>query len=177
MRLFGFKTQFALEYEKYDDEESYFEMWVKGVPVCCFILRGERWTYRWDLSFVVAWLNENLEYIIQEDSFPFDIPGDTSIELLKESGKFESDDEDEFFEWFSQWQDWYFRHSWYSNRGGSFLAEVLFRRVGDQIEIEWDNTSTYEDVTFVNPKGLYYIDLDVFKQVVEQFLADQKGGK
>ena len=158
MRLFGFKTQFALEYEKYDDEESYFEMWVKGVPVCCFILRGERWTYRWDLSFVVDWLNENLEYIIQEDSFPFDIPGDTSIELLKESGKFESDDEDEFFEWFSQWQ-------------------VLFRRVGDQIEIEWDNTSTYEDVTFVNPKGLYYIDLDVFKQVVEQFLADQKGGK
>lgn len=176
MKQFGIKENFALEYEKYDDEESYFEMWVKGVPVCCFILRGEKWTYRWDLSFVTEWMRENLNHILDEEEFPLPVKGVSSIDFWKKSCEFDSEKDDEFDEWYGKRQEWSWRHSWFSERGGSFLPGVFFRKKGNQIEIEWDSATTYEDegVTFINPKGLYYIDLEVFKQVVEDFLDDQR---
>ena len=84
--------------------------------------------------------------------------------------------DEKFDEWYGKRQEWNWRHSWFSERGGSFLPLVFFRKVDDQIEIEWDSTAIYEeeDVYFINPKGLHYIDLDIFKQVVEEFLRDQK---
>ena len=147
-------------------------MWANNIPICCFIKNNTVEQYTWDLSYIAEWLNNNLSNLLKEDEFPLPIKADSSIDFYQKSGDFDSDDIDEFDRWFEKRQEWYFCHSWYSNRAGSYLAEVFFRRVGNRIEIEWDNTNLYEKVRFVNPKGLYYIDVNLFKQIICEFVSD-----
>lgn len=172
MHRFGKKEIFALEYEMLDKRNSCFEMWVHNIPICCFIRNNIIEQYRWDLSYIVEWLNDNISKVLKEDKFPLQINADSSIDFYNKSGEFDSDNIDEFDRWFEKRQDWYFCHSWYCNRSGSYLAEVLFRRVGNNIEIEWDNTNLYEEVSFVNPKGLYYVNANLFKQIICEFISN-----
>ena len=81
-------------------------------------------------------------------------------------------DDDEFDEWFEKRQEWYFRHSWYANRGGSYLPDILFRRVDNKIELEWDNSDLYEGINFINCKGTYYLDILFFQEVIDSFIED-----
>ena len=48
----------------------------------------------------------------------------------------------------------------------------MFRRVGENIEIEWDNTCLYKGIEFINPKGIYYVNNMVFQQVINDFIKD-----
>ncbi len=152
-----------------------FEFWVGGKPLCCFCVYGKMHQYKWDLSFIVNWLMENRQYIMHEMDFPLDVDAKTSIDFWNKSGEFDSEDIEEFHEWYEKRQDWYFRHSWYSYCAESYLAEIFFRRVEDLIEIEWDNTNLYEDVIFLNPKGIYYVDAFQFKKVIDEFIQEFKG--
>ena len=67
-------------------------------------------------------------------------------------------------------QDWMFRHSWFSARAGSYLAEIFFRKKGDNVEISWDNSNTFKDdgVKFVFPVGKYEVGINDFQKVMEQ---------
>ena len=167
------KKELAIEYEVIG-EESYFEFLVDNKQLCCFLKDGKEQQYKWELSCIIDWLIENEEYILDEIEFPLKVNANSSLEFFNKSGEFDSDDIEEFHKWFEKRQDWYFRHSWYSNRAGSFLAEVMFRRVGETIEIEWDNTCLYEEIDFINPKGIYYIDIVTFQQVINEFIEDYK---
>ncbi len=171
MKCFGNKQELAIEYEILD-EEGYFEFWVDNKPLCCFYKDGKKQQYKWQLSHIVDWLIENEQYILDEIEFPLNVNANSSIDFFDKSGEFDSDDIEEFHRWFEKRQDWYFRHSWYSNRAGSFLAEVFFRRLGNKIEIEWDNTGVYDGVYFVNPTGLHYVDIDLFQRVMNDFILD-----
>ncbi len=172
MKSFGKRKIFALEYEIIDMDSGYFEMWVHNTPICCFFNNNIVEKYKWDLSYIVEWLNNNISNLLKEDEFPLPIRANSSIDFYNKSGDYESEDIDEFEKWFEKRQEWYFCHSWYSSRAGSYLAEVFFRRIGNKIEIEWDNTKLYDEVHFVNPKGLYYIDIDLFKQIISDFVLD-----
>lgn len=172
MRRYGLKEKFAIEYEMVNSESGYFELWVSNKAVCCFQKDNTMQQYYWDLSYIVDWLNNNRYNLLKEIEFPLPISARTSIDFLNKSNDFDSDDIDEFTKWFEKRQEWYFRHSWYSNRAGSYLAEVIFRRVNDKIEVEWDNTHLYKEIYFINPKGLYYVDIDLFQQVVDDFILD-----
>lgn len=172
MKSFGKKEIFAVEYEILDMENGYFEMWVHNTPICCYLKNNTMEQYRWNLSYIVEWLNKNIPNLLKENGFPLPIKANTSIDFYIKSGDYDSEDIDEFDRWFEKRQEWYFCHSWYSNRAGSYLAEVFFRRIGNKIEIEWDNTKLYDKVHFMNPKGLYYIDIDLFKQIISDFVLD-----
>lgn len=172
MKSFGKREIFAIEYEMLDMENGYFEMWVHNTPICCYFKNSIMYQYKWNLSYIVEWLNKNILNILKENEFPLPVKADTSIDFYNKSGDFDSDDIDEFDKWFEKRQEWYFSHSWYANRAGSYLAEVLFRRVNNTIEIEWDNTDLYDGVYFVNPKGLYYVDVEFFQQTVSDFIMD-----
>ena len=172
MKNFGKREIFAIEYEMLDMENGYFEMWVNNIPICCFFKNNIMQQYRWNLSYIVEWLNKNISKLLKENEFPLPIKANTSIDFYNKSGDYDSDDIDEFDKWFEKRQEWYFCHSWYSNRAGSYLAEVLFRKVDNTIEIEWDNTSLYDGVYFVNPKGLHYVDIDLFQQIIGDFISD-----
>ena len=171
MKCFGNKQELAIEYEIID-EEGYFEIWVDNKPLCCFCKEGKKQQYKWQLSHIVDWLIKNEQYILDEIEFPLNVDANSSIDFFNKSSEFDSDDVEEFHRWFEKRQDWYFRHSWYSNRAGSFLADIMFRRVGENIEIEWDNTCLYKGIEFINPKGIYYVNNMVFQQVINDFIKD-----
>lgn len=52
-------------------------------------------------------------------------------------------------------QDWIFRHSWFSAREGSYLADIFFRRVKNKIEVSWNmeictsNTGIFKGAYFL----------------------------
>lgn len=172
--IYGSKSTFAIEYEKENNEECTFEMWVDGKPICCFTRNGEFQKYRWNLSSLVEWFEQNIEYIITEREFPLLIKADSSIDFYVKSSEFDTDDMEAFDRWFDIRQEWYFHHSWFINRDGSFLPDVFFRVVGEKVEIEWDNTYTYEDIIFKFPKGLFYVDKQDFCNTLYRFLNSYK---
>lgn len=183
MKCFGDKDVFAVSYElkespfnelEINDSTTWgvFQMWVHNKSVCTFSMGDKVREYEWDLIFIVEWLCKNKDNILNETQFPLPSEGNNSIELYKHSGNFDSDDDDEFDSWFEKRQDWYFNHSWYSNNGGSYLADVIFRRVGDTIEIAWDNIELHSEVNYINPKGVYYVPLKLFQDVVDNFIED-----
>lgn len=182
MKYFGNKDVFAVAYELKESpfNESVrknptwgvFQMWVDNKSVCTFSMDNKIREYEWDLIFIVEWFCKNKNNILNEIEFPLLIEGNNAIELYNNSGDFDSDDDDEFDSWFEKRQDWYFKHSWYSNNGGSYLADVIFRRVQDTIEIAWDNTELYSEVKFNNPKGIYYVPFELFENVVDSFIED-----
>lgn len=113
-------------------------------------------------------------YILSDEPFPLPVKGQHSVELLNNCLLFESDNDDEFDAWFDTKQEWEFKHSWFSNRAGSFLPDIFFRRVDDEIEIAWNNESTYtsEGISFINPIGIEYVPLTVFESTIKNFIED-----
>ena len=63
-----------------------------------------------------------------------------------------------------------FKHSWFSARAGSYLADVYFARKGSMIEISWDNTNTFKEdgIKFVFPKGSYEVNKNIFEKVMDE---------
>lgn len=147
-------------------------MWVDNKQVCTFSREGTTREYEWNLTYIVEWFYKNKNSIFTETQFPLPVEGNNAIELYSNSGDFDSDIDDEFDSWFKKRQDWYFIHSWYSNNGGSYLADVIFRRIDNTIEIAWDNSNVYSEIKFINPKGLYYVPFEIFRDVVNSFIED-----
>ncbi|WP_371368282.1 hypothetical protein SRRS_19180 [Sporomusa rhizae] len=182
MEYFGSKEVFAVAYElkqspfsesgKNEPTWGVFQMWVDNKSVCTFSMDDKIREYEWDLICIVEWLCKNKNNIFNETQFPLPIEGNNSLEFYKNSGDFDSDDDDEFDLWFEKRQDWYFRHSWYSDNGGSFLADVIFRRVENTIEIAWDNLDLYNEIKFTNPKGIYYVPFELFQEVINNFIEN-----
>jgi len=172
MKLFGEKNKFAMEYEMTDSAAGLFELWVGGLPVCCKKENDSIIPYEWRLDALAQWLEDNLQGLICEEDFPLPVSAEGSLDFYAKSGEFDSDSLDEIEAWFGKRQDWLWRHSWYIAREGSYLAEVFFRRVGENIEVEWDNSNLYDGIVFANPKGKYLVDAGFFEQTVKAFLSD-----
>lgn len=183
MKIFGDKAKFAIEYQltssPYEEEEllkkswGILKLWIEARDVCQYVVDGSKKQYEWNLIYAVEWLCNNLEYVLGYDPFPLPIQGKNTLELINESDKFESDEDDEFYLWYQAKNSWTYRHSWFSNRAGSMLSNVYFRRVNDDIEISWNN-GFFEDnqVVFVVPVGVYTVSKTDFKATVFDFLKD-----
>lgn len=184
LRTFGDKNIFAIQYEfKVNpfNETSLtgetwgkFEMFVNGIDICRYKRVDSVTSYQWNLIYVVEWFSENLKYILRDEPFPLPVKGQHSLQLLDNCLLFESDDDDEFDAWFDTKQEWEFKHSWFSNRAGSFLPDVYFRRVNKEIEIAWNNESTFssEGISFINPIGIEYVPLEIFEFTIKNFIED-----
>lgn len=171
MNCFGNRSLFAIEYENCDEEDSILDVWIENKPICRFYRNGILQKYKWNLTSIVEWFEQNIEYIVNEEKFPLPINANSSIEFYNKSSGFDSEDMEEFDKWYITRQDWCFRHSWFINRNGSFLPEVFFRRVNGKIEIEWDNSCTYNGITYEFPKGIFYIDIQEFCHVINGFIS------
>lgn len=62
---------------------------------------------------------------------------------------------------------------WSWNRSGSFLPDVFFRKVNDNIEIAWDNKETHREsmIEYINPYGICYVPQKEFQAVMYNFLT------
>lgn len=173
MNCFGKRDEFAIEYELINGTEGFFDVWVDNKPICRFIKDGQEIRYKWELLPIVQWLDDNMANILEEREFPLPVIATTAIDFYNLSGEFDMDDFDEFNKWFIERQEWYFRHSWYDSRTGSFLADVLFHRFDDEkIEIAWDNSLLYPEVQFIYPKGICYVDVTLYQTVVQAFVSE-----
>ncbi|WP_353961270.1 DUF5984 family protein [Paenibacillus sp. S-12] len=184
LRSFGDKDTFSIQYEFGENpfnESSLtgetwgrFELFVQGVDICQYKRQNSVTIYQWNLIYIVEWFSENLKYILSDVPFPLPVEGQHSLELLDNCLLFESDDDNEFDAWFDTKQEWEFKHSWFSNRAGSFLPEVFFRRVNDELEIAWNNESTYssEGISFMNPTGIVYLPISIFESTIKNFIED-----
>ncbi|MBU2703799.1 hypothetical protein Ga0466249_004949 [Sporomusaceae bacterium BoRhaA] len=182
MPIFGDVDKFAIEYQfipsPYEEDKvlkqswGIFRLWVMGQDVCEYTAKGVLGKYEWNLIYIVEWLCNNLEYVLGYDPFPLPVNGKNSLELIRESDKFESEEDDEFYLWYQAKSSWIFRHSWFSNRAGSILASVYFRRVEENIELAWDNGFWEESqVYFSKPKGVYNVSKGDFKDAIFSFLT------
>ncbi|EGO64340.1 hypothetical protein ALO_08450 [Acetonema longum DSM 6540] len=181
MNMFGNMKKFAIEYQflpsPYEEEEvlqnswGIFRLWVAGYDICEYTINDDKKPYEWNLIHIVEWLCNNLEFILGYDPFPLPVQGDNILELIQESDKFESEEDDELYLWYQAKNSWLFRHSWFSSRAGSMLASVYFRRNRNYIEVAWNN-NFFEDkqIFFTNPKGSYAVPKADFKKTIFDFL-------
>jgi len=165
MQLIGSKDSFGIGLGK--DMETYqLAVYIQGNDILQFEKGGIKYTYRWqDCQDLVDWIQENIKYVLSNDRFPLAVSGKSSAEKCELSYRLDLDD----IEQYEILQEWMFRHSWFSARAGSYLADIFFVRNENMIEISWDNTTTFREdgVKFVFPKGKYEVDIDIFKKVME----------
>lgn len=175
MKTFGCKKEFALEYELDNDlEEAQFNLYIENKSICAFKKNNIICKFKWDIRDLVEWLDTNLNCILNEEKFPLSVDAKTAFEFMENSNNFDSDDDDEFDRWYEVRQDWIFQHSWYSSRAGGYLADIYFFRVGDEIEVSWNNANLYHNIEFLNPTGIYYIKAIVFKDIITKFINSFK---
>ena len=175
LKTFGDKNELALEYEKSEgSDESVFNLFIQNSPVCMFRKNMITRTFKWKIDDLVEWLETNLDNILVEEGFPLPVDAKTAVDFMEKSSNFETDDDAEFDSWYEQRQDWSFRHSWYSSRAGGYLADVFFRKVGDMIEVSWNNHHLYTDIEFLHPSGVFYVGCDTFENVITHFIASYK---
>lgn len=165
MKLIGNKNSFGIELGK--DMSAYqLSVYVQGNDILQFEKGGVVYTYRWrECQDIIEWIHENMKYILSDDKFPLSISADSSAEKCEISYKSDLDD----IEQYEILQEWMFRHSWFSARAGSYLADIYFVRNDNMIEISWDNANTFKEdgIKFVFPKGKYEVDKDVFEDIMK----------
>lgn len=169
MWLIGSRDSFEIALEK--DEAAYqLAMYVQGNDILQIEKDGVRYPYRWGTcQDIIEWFQENRNYIFSDDEFPLSVSAESSAEKCEKCYCLDFDE----MERYEVLQDWTFRHSWFSARAGSYLADVFFVKNGDMIEISWDNINTFQEdgIRFVFPKGKYEVDMGTFEKIIERLCA------
>ena len=166
MQLIGDKNSFGIGVGK-DISAYQLSVYIQGNDILQFEKGGVIYTYRWkECQDIIEWIYENMMYILSDDNFPLSISADSAAEKCEISYKLDFDD----IEQYEILQEWMFRHSWFSARAGSYLADVYFVRNDNMIEISWDNTNTFEEdgIKFVFPKGKYEVDKNIFEEIMKE---------
>lgn len=174
MNLLGSKDVFAFEYSVLNIEEGILKLYAYGNSLCTYVKNNQIYEYRGNIKALAEWFDRNLHTIIKEDKFPLNVDGSTGIELYNNSSNVDLENEEALFRWYELRQDWYFKHSWYSERDGSYLADLIFRGFNNEIEISWNNTHLYRNVNFLNPRGVVYINKNIFINIITLFINELK---
>jgi len=169
------------------------EIWVDGVNISQFYEDNK---LRIDVGYIFHIYNffdDYLEDIIKEEVLPYeDVEGKTifeTIDNIKEKyfywlkDDYEDDESDEEIEKIisisEPFYDWQRAHRWLLYGPFLCIPDIIFRRIGDTIEISWDTTwdITYqqrkyenENIKFILTKGVSYIDADEFYLEIKNFL-------
>lgn len=189
VKVFGNKDDFSIEVGIWVDEEANkdiyntLKMYINGKNILKYERYDKTMTYLWDtFEGIYEWFLQNLEFIVKEDVFPFEIEGNSAAEkcfnFLQYNEIFsDSIETDELTENYEKllvlYQDWKFKHSWFTSRRGSILANVFFRRIKNKIEISWNNYYLFEreKVKFIYLQGFYFVEIDKFLYVIMKFLG------
>jgi hypothetical protein len=166
--LFGDKETFAIECEMFKEEhETQIAVFIKGKNILEFERNGINLTTRWDLDDIVKWLRDFVDNI-KDDPYPVECKGTYAAIKDIEARDFDSDDEEIFDAYYDKLDDWNHSHRWHSASNGAILADVYFQKVGNQIEISWNNED--DEVNFKEKLGGALILKDNFISVVNSFL-------
>ena len=164
--MIGSKATFGIDLEK--DAFAYqLSVYVHGNDILQFEKEGIIYTYRWkECQDIIEWIQKNMKHILRDDKFPLSISAGSAAENCKLSYDLNIND----IQQYEILQDWMFRHSWFSARAGSYLADIYFVKKGNMIELSWDNTSTFQKdvIRFIFPKGNYKVDIKTFEKTMKE---------
>ena len=172
------------------------EIWVDGVNISQFYEDNK---LRVDVGYIFHIYNffdDYLEDIMKEEVLPYeDIEGKIIFETIDNIKKkyfywlkddYEHNEDDESDEEIEQiinvsepFYEWQRAHRLLLSGPFLCIPDIIFRRIGDKIEISWDTTwdITYqqrkyenENIKFISTKGVSYIDADEFYLEIKKFL-------
>lgn len=175
-QLFGDTTTFALQVALEDDpspapgmSEKLRRSWgsvalyVDGRCLTRSSIDGRNSkTVSWYLQPFISWLDQSAIHLLNEEPFP-GLPLDDeladSIDWLEATLdgspiSATQDEEDQWFEDRSRWQE---RRALRAGLQGAVAPHVVFRRLGDHVEVAWDNERhppTRPGVRFLEPRGV-----------------------
>jgi len=164
------------------------EIWVDGVNISQFY---EDYKLRIDVGYIFHiynYFDNYLEDIMKEEVLPYeDVERKTifeTIDNIKEKyfywlkDDYEDDESDEEIEQIinisEPFYDWQRAHRLLLSGPFLCIPDIIFRRIGDKIEISWDTTWDLkyqqrkyenENIKFISTKGVSYIDADEFYNI------------
>ena len=172
MNTIGKKSSFAMEYcINNDSGDTELAMYVKGSNILAFICDGKEATTCWNIDEIALWLRKFIDDM-EDDPYPVNINGEYAADKDKNAREFDSEDIEEFDAYYDKLDEWYLRHRWHTASEGGVLADVYFQKIGNLVEISWNNEDLDEDVHFVNTIGGDKVDKDEFVTVVDAFLKE-----
>ena len=171
-KVIGSKEQFAIEYTFFNDtQETEVAIFVHGINILAFERNGEKLTTRWKLEELALWLRQFITDL-REDPYPVEAEGQYAAIKDKNAREFDSDDDNEFDAYYDKLYTWNLRHRWHPASAGAILADVYFQKVGDNVELSWNNEDSEDDVTFETMLGGATVPETEFVSVVDQFLKE-----
>ena len=85
---------------------------------------------------------------------------------------FDSENEEEFDEYYDKLDEWNLHHRWHTASSGAILADLYFQLVGENVEISWNNEDSEDEVLFNCIIGGKKIKKEIFIKVINEFLQD-----
>lgn len=171
-KILGDKSSFGIGFIFFDDaHETELSMYIKGRNILAFTREGKRMTTRWNLDGLAIWLRDFIDNML-EDIFPFEVEGDSIADKDRNAREFDPDDDDEFDRYYEKLYEWDERHRWHSKSNGAILANVYFQRVGNSVEVSWNNADLEEYVIYDTEEGSELVNKDTFVKVVDEFLKE-----
>lgn len=180
--VFGNKKTFALEYafsspvcaddNGTDENWGTLKVWINNKDIGHYRCNDEDYDCECNLYELAEWLCEKIEYIAGYDPYPLPVEGDTLAEMIKNTDRYENEDDSENDLWYDAKSRWIFNHCWFSCRDGAVLPCVYFRRIREKIEISWDNRFWKENgIIFTSEEGTYCLNIFEFKKIIKAFLS------
>ena len=165
--------EYALENEPQNEKNNFWgsiRLWIHGINVCKYQCENQTFEHEGDLSYIVEWLCENLEYIIGYDNYPLPVEGNNMNDIWEKVYKFEADELEEEL-WFGANSRWIFRHTWLNTRAGAVFPSVCFRRLENDVEISWNNEFYKKyNIYYLSEKAGFRVNRIEFIRIVVMFL-------
>jgi len=170
------QTSLAINTQIHDPEyhESELQFWINDINILEYRYQSEEKTRTatGNLYMIFEYLEDSLRFIDNDTPFPHQVKGNSACELDRNARYFESDDDEEFDAFFDPLDEWSREHSWIIARLDIYLANVMFRKVDDCIEISWDNHDLYKDVQFLSLEGCVRIPCEEYRKVILKAVDD-----
>ena len=183
-------------YPKWSYLNYILEIWIDGVNISQFYEDNKLRIDTGYIFHIYNFFDDYLEDILKEEVLPYEnVEGETifkTINNIKEKyfywlkddyGHDEDDESDEEIEKIisisEPFYDWQRAHRLLLSGPFLCIPDIIFRRIGDKIEISWDTIwdITYqqrkyenENIKFISTKGVSYIDADEFYLEIKKFL-------
>lgn len=165
-------NEFNLNYNFFDDErETKLSMLVNGKNILEYNFKGEIRTTTWNLDELAFWLRNFID-TAKDDPYPVEASGEYAAEKDITARDFDSDDDEEFDAYYDMLDEWNQHHRWHTASAGAILSDIYFQRVGENMEISWNNTDAEDNVFFTYKLGGVTVRFSIFRKEIERFLRD-----
>jgi len=152
------------------------ELWADGRCLTLNRAQGDVRTWvEWSLFGLAEWLVGNGERLLNEEPFPIAARRNIAdaaewLDATLDCPHWTDEEEQTWFEVRSAWSE---RHVFSTATLDMALPDVVWRRLGDLVEISWSNGATASvraDVTFLDQRGVALVDANLAARTLSEFV-------